>query len=96
MYFTGTLQRYWIAVLLLKSGAVTEQYCPSIHHGGLLISTDKGDSMEDRERKVLLETKLRNLKRKYARIVQHSSLVQEALEIKKEIDEIDAQITKLQ
>ena len=52
--------------------------------------------MEDRERKVLLETKLRNLKRKYARIVQHSSLVQEALELKKEIDEIDTQITKLQ
>jgi len=52
--------------------------------------------MDNRERKVLLETKLRNLKRKYARIVQHSSLVQEALELKKEIDEIDTQITKLQ
>ena len=52
--------------------------------------------MEDRERKVLLETKLRNLKRKYAKIVQQSSLVQEALELKKEIDEIDTQITKLQ
>lgn len=52
--------------------------------------------MSDKEYKVYLETKLRNLKRKYAKLIQHSSLVQEALEIKKEIDEIDAQITKLQ
>ena len=52
--------------------------------------------MENKERKVLLETKLRNLRRKYAKLVQHSSLVQEALELKHEIDEIDAQITELQ
>ena len=52
--------------------------------------------MENKERKVLLEARLRNLKRKYAKIIQHSSLVQEALELKKEIDEIDTQITKLQ
>ena len=52
--------------------------------------------MNNLETKVYLETKLRNLKRRYAKIVQQSSLVQEALEIKKEIDEIDAQITKLQ
>ena len=52
--------------------------------------------MDVKERKVLLEVKLRNLKRKYARIVQHSSLLQEAMEIKHEIDEIENQITKLQ
>lgn len=52
--------------------------------------------MDVKERKVLLEVKLRNLKRKYSRIIQHSSLVQEALEIKKEIDEIESQITELQ
>ena len=52
--------------------------------------------METKERKVLLEARLRNLKRKYAKIIQHSSLVQEALDLKKEIDEIDTQITKLQ
>lgn len=52
--------------------------------------------MEDKERKVLLEVKLRNLKRRYAKLVQHSSLLQEALELKHEIDEIDAQITELQ
>lgn len=52
--------------------------------------------MEVKERKVLLEVKLRNLKRKYSKLVQHSSLVQEALEIKKEIDEIESQITELQ
>ena len=52
--------------------------------------------MEDKQRKTLLEARLRNLKRKYAKIVQHSSLVQEALELKHEIDEIDAQITELQ
>ena len=52
--------------------------------------------MSDRERKAYLKARLRNLKRKYAKLVQHSSLVQEALELKKEIDEIDTQITKLQ
>ncbi len=52
--------------------------------------------MNERERKTLLEVKLRNLKRKYAKLIQHSSLVQEALEIKREIDEIEAQITELQ
>lgn len=52
--------------------------------------------MNERERKTLLEVKLRNLKRKYAKLIQHSSLVQEALEIKCEIDEIENQITELQ
>jgi len=48
--------------------------------------------MEDRERKVFLETKLRNLKRKYAKIIAHSDLLQEALELKSEIDSIDHEI----
>ena len=52
--------------------------------------------MNERERKTLLEVKLRNLKRKYSKLVQHSSLVQEALEIKREIDEIETEITELQ
>ena len=48
--------------------------------------------MDERERKVYLGAKLRNLKRKYAKLIQHSDLVEEALEIKREIDTIDHEL----
>ena len=48
--------------------------------------------MNDRERKVYLEAKLRNLKRKFSKLIQHSDLVTEALEIKKEIDSIENEL----
>ena len=41
------------------------------------------------EKKVFLQTRLRNLKRKYAKIVQHADLGEEAIELKAEIDEIE-------
>lgn len=39
-------------------------------------------SMNAKETKVFKETKLRNLKRKYAKIVQHADLNEEAIELK--------------
>jgi len=51
--------------------------------------------MEDKERKVYLEAKLRNLKRKFTRLVQHSDLVEECMEIKKEINSIEYELSNL-
>ena len=48
--------------------------------------------MNERERKTYLNAKLRNLKRKYAKLVAHSDLLEEALEIKHEIDKIDHEL----
>ena len=52
--------------------------------------------MTNRERKTLLETRLRNLKRKYARIIQHSDLIEQAIELKAEIDGIEREVTMMQ
>ena len=38
--------------------------------------------MTDKERQVFLKTKLRNLKRKYAKVRQHADLGEEAIELK--------------
>ena len=48
--------------------------------------------MEDREKKTYLKAKLRNLKRKYAKVIRHSDLIEEAIELKSEIDAIDKEI----
>ena len=48
------------------------------------------------ETKVFLETKLRNLKRKQAKLSQYSSLTEEYFEIDKEIQNIEAQLSALQ
>ena len=48
--------------------------------------------MEDKEKKVYLTAKLRNLKRKYAKMIRHSDLVEECIELKAEIDSIDKEI----
>lgn len=47
-------------------------------------------------RKVLLETRLRNLKRKYAKVIQHADLGEQAIELKAEIDGIEREIQNLQ
>lgn len=48
--------------------------------------------MNDKERKLLLETRLRNIKRKYAKIIQHAELNEEAIELKAEMDQIEKEI----
>ena len=48
--------------------------------------------MNDKERKTLLKTRLRNLKRKFARIKEHSDLTEQAIELKSEIDAIEKEL----
>ena len=42
--------------------------------------------MNDKEKKVLLETRLRNLKKSYARMIQHPEMVEQCIELKADID----------
>ena len=49
--------------------------------------------MEDKERKVFLEAKLRNIKRKFAKLTEHADLTDEALKLKREIDSIENEIS---
>ncbi len=42
--------------------------------------------MTDKERQVFLKTRLRNLKRRYARMIQHPDLIEECIELKADID----------
>ena len=48
--------------------------------------------LNDKEKRVLEETHLRNLKRRYAKLIQHADLTDEALEVKKEIDFLEDKI----
>ena len=49
--------------------------------------------MNGRERNAMLKTRLRNLKRKYAKISQHADLGEEAIEIKADIDAIERELS---
>jgi hypothetical protein len=48
--------------------------------------------MEDKQQKLFLETRLRNLKRKYAKVRQHADLGEEAIELKSQIDGIEREL----
>ena len=48
--------------------------------------------MNSIERRVFLETKLRNLKRKYAKIKEHADLGEDDIELKAEIDSIEREL----
>lgn len=48
--------------------------------------------MQVDERKTYLKVKLRNLKRKYAKIKEHADLGEEAIELKAEIDNIERKL----
>ena len=50
------------------------------------------ENMTDKEYRVYLETRLRNLKRKYSRLIQHSDLTDVTKQTQKEIQEIEAQL----
>lgn len=45
--------------------------------------------MNHQEEQIYKETRLRNLKRRYAKLINEPSLVDEALETKKLIDELE-------
>ena len=49
-------------------------------------------SLSDKERKTLLQTRLRNLRRKYAKLTEHAELAEEAIETKCDIDSLEREI----
>lgn len=48
--------------------------------------------MNENEKRTYKQTKLRNLKRKYAKIKQHADLVEEAIELKADIDTLEKEL----
>ena len=44
--------------------------------------------MTPKEKKVYKETKLRNLERKYSKLIQHPDLTEQAIEVKVEMDSL--------
>ena len=48
--------------------------------------------LSEQEKIVLKKTKLRNLKRKYAKMIQHSDLIEECIELKADIDGLEREI----
>ena len=45
-----------------------------------------------KEERVLKETRLRNLKRRFAKVTQHPDLTEEAIELKADIDHLEKEI----
>ena len=52
--------------------------------------------LTDKEYRVYLETRLRNLQRRYIRLIQYADLVDEALETKKQIQATEEELTHMQ
>ena len=48
--------------------------------------------MTDRERKAYLKARRRNLKRKYAKLIQHSDCMEETIEVKADIDAVEREL----
>lgn len=48
--------------------------------------------LSDKEQLTLKKTRLRNLKRKYAKMIQHADLAEEAIELKADIDYLAKEI----
>ena len=51
--------------------------------------------MNKRERKVFLETKLRNMKRQFSKMSQHSDLIEECIDLKAEIDSLERELKSI-
>ena len=52
-------------------------------------------TLPDREQKVLKETRLKNLKRKFAKLSAHADLGEEAIELKCEIDALERELSAM-
>lgn len=48
--------------------------------------------MNEKETQVFKETRLRNLKRTYAKMIQHADLIEECIELKSEIDGLEREL----
>ena len=51
--------------------------------------------MKPEEKRVYLETRLRNLKRQYSKVLSHADLAEEAIELKADIDSIERELYSL-
>ena len=49
-------------------------------------------TLSKREQRTLKKTRLRNLKRKYAKMVQHPDLIEECIELKADIDSLQREL----
>lgn len=49
--------------------------------------------MNEKELRVYKMTRLRNLKRKYARMIQHADLIEDCIDLKCEIDSLERELT---
>ena len=49
-------------------------------------------SLSNKEKKAMLKARLRNMKRKYAKIAQHSEFAEECIDLKAEIDSLEREI----
>ena len=49
-------------------------------------------TLTNKERKTLKKTRLRNLKRKYAKMMKHGELREECIDLKAEIDSLEREI----
>lgn len=48
--------------------------------------------MSDKERKAYLKARQRNLKRKYAKLIQHADLIEETIEVKADLDAVEREL----
>jgi hypothetical protein len=48
--------------------------------------------LNDKERKTLNRTRLRNMKRRYAKMIQHPDLAEECISLKCEIDGLEREL----
>ena len=49
-------------------------------------------TLSDKEKRVLKKTKLKNLKRKYSKLMQVPEMMEECIELKSEIDGIEREL----
>jgi len=52
-------------------------------------------ALSEKEQLTLKKTRLRNLKRKYAKMIQHSNLIEECIELKSEIDGLERELAMM-
>ena len=49
-------------------------------------------ALSNKEKKAMLKARLRNMKRKYAKMIQDPSLIEECIELKCDIDSLEREI----
>lgn len=53
-------------------------------------------ALNKKERKALLNARLRNMKRRYSKMRMHSDLIEETIDLKADIDALQREIDQLQ